>query len=1017
MKKIVYLLIVLVTGISPEVCAQEAGKQQATVSEVTLDRMHKEAQQAYETGDYQTSLQTWQTALEQARVLSDKQFISRFLKEIGRTYNRLRQYEQALESFEQALSIHQEIGNRQDEARDLNDLGDVYKKLWQYEYAVECYQQALSIRRELGDQSGEGDTLVSLGLTYDDLGQYERALEYHTRSLAIHREIGDQRWEGGDLNNIGRAYQYLGQYERALEYFTQALVIHREIGNRQWEAVTLGNLGVVYRDLGQYARALEYSEQALAIEREIGDRRGEAGDMGTLGTVYQALGQYERAVKYFTRAVAICREIGDRYCEGGGLGNLGVVYDNLGQYERTLEYYTQALTIFREIDNRQWEALTLNNLGIVYKNLGQYQKATEAFQESLSVYKSVGIPDVWRAQCGLASIEVKLNQPESAITHYEQALDTIEALRVGLTEKEHKLSFMQNKLFIYDELIDLLHDQHRQHPDKGYDHKALEIFERKQGRVFLEEMGQSGARLFAGLPEVVSQREFELETQLEQARKQSVNERSKSITVQNKDLIHNLDARVNTLQTEQAELQAQIKSEYPDYYALKYPTPVSPVELQQQVLKADELVLVYNVMEEKTLLWLICPEKMQMFTLSVGEQKLQEQVTALRRAMAMEWQGIRGKQGTEDGTQSPKRRGFKIGSQAERENIINFNTDGGERTTFAQRSYDLYRVLIPKEIRPLLTSGHTLHLVPTGPLYALPFESLATRTVQNIQSVHYLIQEIPIGYLSSASLLKTLREAQTRRKPPAPYPLLAFAHPVYEEASSSATYREGDPSLRPLQRGNVSFQALRSQAYHEFLQGSFTDLPETAEEVREIAQLLNAPQESEPLQLQENASRKNVFIFNNDERLDDYHYLVFATHGVLPGEVDHVRQPALVLSYPDRNGYLTMTDVFQLQLNAKLVSLSACNTGSGGQVRGEGVMGLTRAFMYAGTPAIAVTLWPVETFSAKALNVGMFEHLKAGQSPVQALRSIKLQMLRGEKGEAFTHPYYWAPFVLFGDGN
>jgi CHAT domain-containing protein len=224
------------------------------------------------------------------------------------------------------------------------------------------------------------------------------------------------------------------------------------------------------------------------------------------------------------------------------------------------------------------------------------------------------------------------------------------------------------------------------------------------------------------------------------------------------------------------------------------------------------------------------------------------------------------------------------------------------------------------------------------------------------------------------------------------------------------------PSDSPLEKDR-GIQALRSQAYRDFMRGEFAELPETAEEAEEIAELLKAPQESEPLQLREKASRPNVFSLNSEKRLDNYQYVVFATHGVLPGEVDRITQPALVLSHPEQAGYLTMADVFQLQLNAKLVSLSACNTGSGEQVRGEGVMGLTRAFMYAGTPAIAVTLWPVESLSAKALNVGLFRYLKKDLSPAQALRSIKLRMLGGEEGDMYRHPYYWAPFVIFGDGR
>jgi CHAT domain-containing protein len=160
-----------------------------------------------------------------------------------------------------------------------------------------------------------------------------------------------------------------------------------------------------------------------------------------------------------------------------------------------------------------------------------------------------------------------------------------------------------------------------------------------------------------------------------------------------------------------------------------------------------------------------------------------------------------------------------------------------------------------------------------------------------------------------------------------------------------------------------------------------------------------------------------VFAFHENGRLDEYRYLVFATHGVLPGEIDAITQPALVLSYPEQEGYLTMADVFQLKCNADLISLSACNTGMGEYQANEGVIGLTRSFMFAGTSAVTVTLWSVESQSAKELNVGLFEHLAAGQSPAQALQAAKLNLLRGEKGEHYRHPYYWAPFVLFGDGQ
>jgi len=133
--------------------------------------------------------------------------------------------------------------------------------------------------------------------------------------------------------------------------------------------------------------------------------------------------------------------------------------------------------------------------------------------------------------------------------------------------------------------------------------------------------------------------------------------------------------------------------------------------------------------------------------------------------------------------------------------------------------------------------------------------------------------------------------------------------------------------------------------------------------------------------------------------------------------VDRIVQPALVLSHPEKDGYLTMGDVFCLQLNAELVSLSACNTGRGNEIKGEGLMGLTRAFMYSGTPAVSVTLWSIESESAKELDVGMYRYLSRKPGRAEALREIKLAMLHGQKGDEYRHPFYWAPLVVFGDGQ
>ena len=320
---------------------------------------------------------------------------------------------------------------------------------------------------------------------------------------------------------------------------------------------------------------------------------------------------------------------------------------------------------------------------------------------------------------------------------------------------------------------------------------------------------------------------------------------------------------------------------------------------------------------------------------------------------------------------------------------------------------ELYELLIPKDVREALAGAKTLYIVPSGPLYALPFEALVSR--MDGENPRYLVEDYPIAYLSSASLLKTLREAQARKTTKARFPLLAFANPVYGRSEAPGATR-----------GESEVAGLRARAYLDLMGGTFLELPETEDEAREIKDVLLASDSSMPLQLRQDASRSNVLKLNEAQKLADYRYVVFSCHGVVPDVTNRVSQPALVLSQPDPAGgagFLTMADTFGLRLNADMVTLSACNTGRGIEVRGEGVMGLTRAFMYAGTPAISVTLWSVESISEKTLSTGLYENLKAGRGRAEALRDIKLRMIQGEEDETYRYPFFWAPLVLFGDGR
>ena len=857
--------------------------------------------------DYSNALSHFQQALQLQQQIGDLSGIANNLTNLGTVYDSLGNYQQALNSYQQALPIQNQLGDGSGIAKTLSNLGVVYETLGQYPKALNYYQQALQLQRLMRDQPGIGNTLSNLGIVYQNQGHFNKALTHYQQALDIQRQIGDRRGEANSLTNLGVVYDRVGQYPNALTHYLQALDMQRELGNKQRISNTLSNLGVLYYNLGQADKALGYFLSALTIRRDIGDPRGEGIDLSHLGAVYDSLGQSKKALTVYQQSLKIRRRLADKRGEATVLSNLGAAYGNLKQYQPALTHFQHALMIDRQLGDASGEAADLSNIGLIHQQLGQYERAQTELQTSVTLLSQLGTHNQWYAQRGLAAVEVDLNDTTAAIAHYEQAIDSIEQLRAGLTEKADKLSFVKDKLYVYDELITLLQRLHRQQPNRGYDRQSLEIFERKQGRVFLEQLGKSGAQRFAHLPDSLVQQERVLRQKTAQVQADLVQARQRSILEQDRVKITQLTDQLAQLQAQQQQLESEIKTQYPAYYALKYPQPAT-VSMLQQTLQAGEVLLIYGVMTDNTALWVITPKQFALFTLPAGEEELMEDISYVRdvilnRLPEMVYEGL-----------------------------------------------PLYHKLIPEAARPLLANAQTLYVVPTGPLYLLPFETLVTKAI-DYYIPHYLIQDYAIVYLSSASVLKIRRDTEAQRTTSPSKQLLAFADPVYGSCDDDYGDRAAVTARRTVAQ-------LRTNAYRQAIGAvCFPRLPETADEANAIASLFKASDNS--LYLGEKANRQSVLNLNQTGQLSDYRYLLFATHGLLPNELKGLAQSSLVLSRPETQGYLTMADAFTLQLNADFINLSACNTGGGDKIKGEGIMGLTRAFMYAGTSAIGVTLWAV----------------------------------------------------------
>lgn len=938
-------------------------------------RFAEEGTAAYEAGDYAVAINAWQAGLEEAQRSGSARQASVFLYPLGLAYEQLNRYEEALDYYQQALQLRRQLDDVPGQIKVLNNLGIVSDKISRYEQALDLYQQALALIRQNKDIEAEGRTLTNIGIIYFHAGRYAAALDSLQQALTLYRQIGKRGQEASVLNNIGDIYERWGRYQEALNAYRQALSLQQQFDETDAQGRTLNNIGVIYWRLAQYDEALAYYNLALASKRAAGDRRGEAATLNNIGVVHWKQKAYQEALDSYEQALRLRHTLNDSRGQGSTLTNIGMIHAAEGRLQEAWEAFRQALSITRTIGDRLRESLILTQLGKLYKTTGDPEQAYEAFRAGVTLSAQLRAREIqWEALRGLAAAEVERQQFQKALQHYEQAIEQIETLRTEFRASEEYWALMEDKLDVYDECLLLLSQLHQRFPDRGYDQKAFEIFERRQGRMFLEQMGKTGARRFAGLPEAVRQQEEHLDIQLESTRSDLKSVLSQSH--QNPGRIAQLEQRLAAFQAEQRELHSRIQISYPEYHALRYPQPVSLDDLRHRVLQPDELMLVYHVMPANTMLWVIGAKQMYMHVLPAGERDIQQQVANMRHAMLPKW---------------------AMNPDVERL----YNPVPAQNIPFVEASYTLFSTLFPQNLRALLTQGRPVYIVPTGVLYGIPFEALLTRPAERLENAHFLLEDAVISYLSSASLLKTLRNARTRAVPASRYPFLAFAHPDYRLLLHAPQMSGATRSLQ--------IQAVVSAVEGEV---SKLELPDTEIEARAVAALFQPPPESRPLQLRQDASCENVFRMNAASRLDEYQYIMFSLHGLIPGEVSYVEQPALMLS----DDLLLMSEVFELSLNADMIMLSACNTGRGKYQRGEGVMGLTRAFMYAGTPATTVTLWSVESKSAKDMSVGMFSHLKQGLAPAPALRAIKLQLLRGEKGELFTHPFFWSPFVLFGEG-
>lgn len=809
----------------------------------------------------------------------------------------------------------------------------------------------------------KADQHMEEGIKLYRSSQYLPALKSWEESLKLYREIGDLSGVGDSLLNIGNVYYSLGEYQKALEFYQQSLLIKKEIKDQVGVGNSLQNLGNVYRGLGDYQKALETYQQSFQIYEEIGESSHLSGPLLGMGSIYNSLGQYQKALEAYQESLKIAQERKDRFGESKALNNIGIVYSNLGEYSKALEYLQEALMIKKAIGDDSGVGNSLGHIGFAYYSLAEYKTALKYYEQALKIYQEIGDRSgLSQALNAMGDVYKSLEEYPKALDYYEQSLQITKEIgyRTGMSYSLHEIGHVYQGLGEHQKALDYYHQSLKIRREIGRLSEEAETL-RDIGIVYatLKNYSASEPYLLAAV-DILG----ELRTGLNDQNKISIFETQKLsyswlesvLVAQNKT-----EQALEVSEKGRARALMELLS-----YRLGNISQIQPPTLEEikAISQRKNATLVeYSIIADKLLIWVVQPTGK--ITLRQGDltaETLRKMAESGRIAAATG----RSKLLIEKSVITQLVRGthdqLRFSSKKVQSTISNLQ--------------ELHQLLI-QPIEDLLPKNPQDHVVfiPQESLFLVPFVALQNAQGQYLIEKHTIFTASSIQHLElSGQLLQ--KNQQTHRTDS-----LIVGVP-------RKSVILGNPAPMPkIMSRNGTLQQL-------------ADLTGAEDEAKAIAQLLNTQ-----AFLGNQATKKLVLT-----QLSQAKIIHLATHGLLDDLGTGIPGALAFAPSEKDNGLLTSSEIFDLKLNAELVVLSACNTGLG-KLTGDGVIGLSRAFLSAGVPSIIVSLWSVNDISTAFLMTQFYQNWQGGKmDKAQALRQAMLATL-----QKYPSPSNWAGFTLIGE--
>lgn len=787
--------------------------------------------------------------------------------------------------------------------------------------------------------------------TLFDLG---KARSYYEESLRICQQTNDHWQRAATLNSLGYVYKNLGELHRALGFYDEALGLWRELADSREEANTRHNRGKCYRLLGRTTPALEDFHFALAIWENAGERQMTASALTGIAEVLTDTGNLDESYDQLSRAMELYGD--NRRGRALVLVEMGEVYARKDERGSALKALRESLEIFREMGDRRGETAALTGLGRL-TSADDPEKALELFHEAAVLNGTLGIREIDAAiLMGMAGAYRHWGKLEEARQSAERAIQLVEMLR-GLPESsELRSSYFATKQSYYDFYIELLIEIAHRDSSVHYEMAALAASERSRARSLLDMLAGSGID-FRWEDHGLVSREKELERQIESLYFQRT---QLSRSGRSQGAVERVQAELRKLLDDLDQVRVKIRASDPVHAAFTQPEPLQATDIQSRVLDEDTLLLEYHLGEARSLLWVMATDSIETVELP-GRNELEKSAEWVYQLLTV-----------------PR----------------------DKQTRHSGRLQEALRELSDELILPVANrlNKKRLLIVADGALQYVPFAALPVPSRYDASEPAPLVADHEVVSMPSASALAVLRQRSPEPRK-APKGIAVVADPVFGP---------DDPRAPPSRPATGEVTSRTRDAVNAQL---FARLPFSRLEAEYI--LAQADTEDNLLALGFDATGEIAA----SGSLADYRYVHFATHSVIDNELPELS--SLVFSQIDsrggarRDGFLRMHQVYQMSLQADLVTLSACRTATGKRIAGEGLVGWTQGFMYSGARRVLVSLWSVDDEATAELMAAFYRGLLSKGLPAAAALREAQNAVRSRP--EWRSPYYWASFVLQGE--